>query len=353
VAGGRGAVAVVTALAALLLAGCSSGGSSGGANGGADGRFGEPTGAGVPTTFSAALAALPSTSWDGGYVEFGDVAHVNALSGPAGSGPLSEYYGIGESSLAGFAEQDLGALGFDPLKAAAAVTVGQLPNQVTVLYGSFDASAVDSKLSAAHFKNKGTAGGGTVWALGADNQQNLQNPTGNPLANDIDVTAARIAIGPSATDVDALAAPSGAMLSSNSAINALASCLDGASAGIISQPSSGTIGQPTSTPDSRPIGIGLVAPSAQSAGEEICASAADSATATAIGANFTKQIETGTSRRLNEPWSKVLVDPQASVVSSSPAVVRLTTRPGSGSHIGVLLESLFAAESDLSTLISP
>jgi hypothetical protein len=336
----------LAAAAVLALAGCSSSGSDGGDGGSNGGRLGGPSPAGgAPTTVSAALAATPGTSWDGAYVEFGAVSHVIALNGSTGSGPLLAYLGMGESPLAESGDQSADVLGFDPFKATAAVTVGQLPKQATVVYGSFDASAVGKKLAAAGFKQKGSAAGGTVWGLAADNQADVDNPTGNPQLNDLLVTASRIVLGPSTADVEALAATGGTTLASNAKLSALASCLGDAYAGVIS-PASPSIG-------SAPVGIGVTGDSGQDASEEVCVSAEDSATAKAIGAHWTQQITSGHSQQQDEPWSKLLVDPQASVVSSSPAVVRLTAKPAAGAHAGTLLEALYAPQTDFSNLISP
>jgi hypothetical protein len=334
------------AVAALVLAGCSSGGSGGG-GGASGGRFGGPSvGGGLPTSISAALAGVPSAGWDGTYLEFGDVTQVVALNGGSlGAGPVEAYVGLGESSIAGFEEEAGSVLGFDPLKATAAVTVGQPPSQATVLYGTYDAASIGRKLTASGFKQKGAAAGGTLWAYGPDNQVNVNNPTGDAQMNDLNVATSRIAYGGSSVNVDRLVAPTGPTLASNAQLSALASCLGDASAAVI------TTFAPS--PGSTLYGIGLVGSSGKDASEEICVSAKDSATASAIGANWTKQLETGRSQRLDQPWSKLLIDPQASVVSSSPAVVRLTSKPAAGSHVGVLLESFYAPETDFTVLTSP
>jgi hypothetical protein len=339
----------LAAAAVLALAGCSSGGSNGGdgGDGGSNGgRLGGPSPAGgVPTTFSVALAATPATGWDDTYVEFGAVSHVVSLNGSPGSGPLLAYVGMGESPLAESGNRSADVLGFDPLTVTAAVTVGQPPKQATAVYGAFDVSAVGKKLTAAGFKQKGSAAGGTVWGLAADDQVDLDNPLGDPQLDDVLVTAGRIVLGPSATDVEALAAAGGSTLASNAKLSALASCLGAAYAGMIS-PASPAIG-------STPVGVGVVGDSGQDASEEICVSAEDSATANAIGAHWTRQITSGRSQQQDEPWSKLLTDPRASVVSSSPTVVRLTAKPAAGARAGTLLEALYAPQTDFSNLISP
>jgi hypothetical protein len=329
--------AAAAAAAALLLAGCS--GNSGGSGGGS-------AGGGAPGTVSAALSLLPSTSWDAGYLEFGQVTAVLGLNGGSlGTGPAQAYLGLGEGSIADAGAQ-ASVLGFDPDKASAAVTVGLPPAQATAIYGSFDASAVGRKLTGAGFKQKGTAGGGTIYALAADNEINANNPTGDPQFNVVDVGSSRIVYGGSSANVDALAEfGGGTSLSSNSQVNALASCLGDAKAALIGQ-SSRSAGSPL-------VGIGLTGSSGSDAGEEICVQAKDSATASAIGAAFALKVRTGRSIRADEAWSSLLIDPQASVVSSSPAVVRLTAKPASGQEAGILLRTYIDAPTDLSALITP
>ena len=342
--GGPTARCGAAAAAALLLAGCSSG--SGGGSGG--GRFGGSTGAAgaVPDTVAAALSAVPTTGWDTGYLEFGDVAAITALdNGSPGSGPAQAYIGIGESSLAETGDVAVNVLGFDPLKAKAAVTVGRPPTQAAVLYGGYDASAIGKKLTAAGFKEKGTSGGGTLYALGADNQLDPNNPTDDPQLNVLWVSSTRIVYGMSTADVDTLATPTGATLASNTQIEALAQCL-GAAKGAV-------IGGGSTEKGSSLVAIGLTGTSASDATEEVCVLAKDSATAQAIGSSFAQKIRSGRSQTRDEPWSQLLTDPQSSVVSSSPAVVRLTAQPVSGQHPGILLEAYFGPQTDFSTLITP
>lgn len=334
----RGAAALAVVLA--LAAGCSGGS---GTSGGSAGAAAE---GGAPGTVSAALSRMPSTAWDTTYVEFGQVATVLGINGgTSGTGPAEEYLGVGDSSLAATGVT-ASVLGFDPLKVTAAVSVGMLPAQTTALYGTFDASAIGKKLTGDGFKQKGAAGGGTLYALAADNQISVNNPTGDPQFNVVDVSAGRIVYGGSTANVDALAAFTGnAPLSSNTDISALASCLGDSKAAEITQL--------TQSAGSPLVGVGLTGGSSSDLGEEICVLAKDSATANAIGAGFAQKIRSGRSIRANEPWSQLLADPQSSVVSSSPAVVRLSAKPAAGGRAGILLRTYMDSPSDFSALITP
>lgn len=334
----------ITAIALIattaMLAGCS------GSNGGSGNGTGVPTTSAAPSTVSAALAELPVTSWDSGSLEFGDVAQVGTLNGGAEvSGPIMSYAGVGESALAPFEQQDVTVLGFDPLKVTAAVTVGQLPHQATAVYGSFDAAAVGKKLSAAGFKDKGTADGGELWAIADNDQATMTNPTGDPQLNVLDVTANRIVYGGSTTEVDSLAGSASTPLSTHAELAAIADCLGSARAAVI-----GPAPQVSGTPM---IGIGLLADSAADASEEVCVSAQSATAATAIESHWIQQIQNGRSQEVDAAWSTLLVDPQATAASNSPVVARLTAKPAAGVKVGTLLEAYYGPSTDFRNLLSP
>lgn len=325
---------------AAVLAGCSASG------GGSRSGTGTPSTGAAPMTLSAVLAELPVTSWDTGSLEFGDVAQVGTLNGGAEvSGPIMAYVGVGESALASFEQQDVGVLGFDPLKVTVAVTVGQLPHQATAFYGSFDAAAVGRKLSAAGFKDKGAADGGELWAIADDDQATMTNPTGDPQLNVLDVTADRIVYGGSTAEVEALAASASTPLSTDAGLAAIANCLGSARAAVIG-PATVAAGSPM-------IGIGLLADSGTDASEELCVSAQSTTAATAIESHWIQQIQNGRSRGIDAAWSTLLVDPQATTASNSPAVARLTAKPAAGVKAGTLLQAYYGSSTDVSSLITP
>lgn len=342
-----GAVAVAAA-GALLLAGCSSGpsgGGSGGSGGGVGGLFGGG-GGGVPTTIAQALAQLPATSWDTGYAEFGDVKKLVALDGgEKAGGPLFAYVGVGESSFAAQTSLTDSPLGFDPLAVSAATSVGNEPHQITVDYNDFNASAVGSKLSKEGFKQHGTADGGDLWSIGDNDEANVDNPTGLPNLNVLLVSSSRITLGGSSADVKAIAGPVGTSLSSG-AMGAVADCLGPALAALIG---------PRSAPStsSSLLGIGLLAPSAAEASEELCVEVPDATQAATVAATWKTQIGTGLSERIKAPWSTLLTDPQATVLSAVNGVttVRLTAKPASGAHLGALLQTYFSASNDMDGLL--
>jgi len=336
--GAVGAAGCLVAATALLLAGCSSSGGSGGNGGG--------SGSGTPSTFAAALAEIPSTGWDGSYFEFGDISQVNELNKAAGGSALFAYTTVGASQLDESGQAMDGSLGFDLLSVSAAVTVGQLPHSAMVLYGSFNASTVGTKLAALGFKNHGSADGGTLWAIGDNDQPSEQNPTGDPSLNVLDVSSDRIVLGGSTAEVEAIAAPATKSLATSAKLAALANCLGSAKAGLIG-PAYAADAQ-----DSTYVGVGLVDSSGAAASEELCVTASSTSAASAIEANWTRRIEHGTVVSLNEPWSKLLTNPQATVTSSSPIVVRLSAQPASGAKVGALIDDYESPYVDFSNLIN-
>ena len=326
----------LVAATALLLAGCSSAGGSG--SGGLDSA--------MPSTFATALAEIPSTSWDGSYFEFGDISQVNQLNKAASGSALFAYTTVGASQLNESGQAMDGSLGFDLLNVPTAVTVGQLPHSAMVLYGSFNPSTVGTKLAALGFKNHGSADGGTLWAISDNDKVDMQNPTGDDSLNVLDVSSGRIVLGGSTAEVEAIAAPATTSLATSSKLAAIANCLGSAKAGLIGP------AYATETQDSTYVGIGLVASSGTAASEELCVTASSTSAASAIEANWTQRIEHGNVVSLKEPWSKLLTNPQATVTSSSPIVVRLSAQPAAGAKVGVLINDYESPYVDFSNLIN-
>jgi hypothetical protein len=134
-------------------------------------------------------------------------------------------------------------------------------------------------------------------------------------------------------------------LSTDGTLAALADCLGSVKAAEIEMTA------PTPSQSTQTVAIGLLADSARNAREELCVPAGGSNDANAIASNWTKQIETGRSTSLNEPWSDLLTNPTSVILSGSPTVVRLTAQPVAGTRVGILLQAFLT--SSLSPLISP
>lgn len=333
---------------ALTLAACSSSPSGGG--GGGNGLLG--LGGETPTTIAGALAAVPGTTWDGAYAEFGDVAKVAALNGGLSeSGPVAPYLGIGEGGFAEEVDPSGPTIGFDLFGVSAALTVGNLPHQVTVVYGSFDAASVGAKLGKEGFKQRGTADGGTLWGYGTDGQTNVNNPTGLPNLNEFLVSSTRIALGDASADVETVAGSASSPLSGTAGLEAVAKCLGPALAAVITPRTLSA----TPAPGTPMLGIGLLADTASDASEEVCVTASSGSSASAIAAKWTSAVTTGRSTRLAEPWSQQLTDPQATTLGAVDGVitVRLTAKPAAGSRVGTVLETFYSASADLDVLIGP
>ncbi|MBR7836119.1 hypothetical protein KDL01_22775 [Actinospica durhamensis] len=335
---------------ALALTACSSSTSGGG--GGGSGLPGLGLGGGPPTTVAGLLDALTRTSWDGAYVEFGDVAKVAALNGGISEkGPVAAYVGIGEGGFADEVDPSGSTIGFAPLGVSAAFTVGNLPHQVTVVYGSFDAASIGAKLGKEGFKQRGTPDGGTLWGYGTDGQTSMNNPTGVPNLSEFLVSSSRIALGDASDDVEAVAGPVRAPLSSVAGLKAVAQCLGPALAAVITPRTLSA----NPSPDTPMLGIGLLADTASDASEEVCVTASSASSASAIAAKWTSAVTTGRSTRLAEPFSELLTDPQATILGALDGVmtVRLTAKPAAGSRVGTVLTTFYSASVDLDALIGP
>ena len=328
---------------ALALTGCS-GGPPGGVTGLPSSDYAGPV---VPTTIGFALGDVAATSWDTDYVEFGDVAKVVALNGGSGQGPLVEYVGVGQSGYAQDLADPKATLGFDPFGVQAALTVGNLPHQVTFVYGGFNPTSVGAVLGKEGFKLRGTVDGAALWGYGTDGQMNPNNPTGLPSLDDMLVSGRRIGLGDAGADLKALAGSPNPPLYSHDGMGAVAQCLGSALAAVITPR--------TSAAKAPLLGIGLLADTAQDASEEVCVTASSASSAETISAQWTSAVATGHSTRLDEAWSKLLTDPQAATLApvDGAITVRLTAKPAAGARVGTVLATFFSASADLDGLIGP
>lgn len=336
--------------AVLLLAACSSshsGGSRGSAAPGSAGGSAGGSSGGVPTNIAQALAQVPSTDWDTAYIEFSRPKTILHLDGgKPGSGPLSDYGNFGEEYFESTTEDSAQVLGFDPLAADAALTVGAPGKQAAIVYGTFDASSVGSVLGKEGFKSQGTADGAAVWAIGDNNQMNENNPTGVPNLNVMLVSPSRIVLGGAAADAKTIASSSGTSISGTATLGALAGCLGPAPAALI--------GPESNLPKAPMLGIGVLADSGTDASEELCVAVPDASAGSALAAHVKSVIATGRSRGRGEPWSKVMIDPRTTVLPPVDGVttVRLTVRPGPDGQLGALLSLYYGNPDDsLSKLI--
>lgn len=272
----RGTVVLVVA---ALAAGCSSGGSSGSGSGG------------VPKSLADALKDVHATgatktelTW--GQYAGGNGAHYDQVLSPV--------------------------LGFSVLKQPFVLTVGKLPNQVTIMYGTFDPATIGDKLKALGYQSTDRGHGETQWLIRDNHEFNMnQQPEAlaNTLAtyNVIRLSKGRLVYGGATADLDAALPAQGAALAHDDVVGAVAKCLDKAASGMFDA-------------TAVPLGVGA----GPSGTETICVSAADDATARKYADEFVKRATSGKSARTLQPWSELIADPKAEVLGGKGHVVRLT-----------------------------
>ncbi|WP_194924452.1 hypothetical protein [Catenulispora pinisilvae] len=316
---GRSAAFVTAlALAAGSAAACSSSGSTSAGGGDSSGSFKDT------------LENIHAVAQTSDYIEYGATAQVAKLAGgtkPATGGPFTQLQGIGAEQLFQYWALLPPLTGFDSTTVTSAVTVGNPPNAVGVLYGSFDPAAIGAKLAAWGYKKQDRGGGVTAWISNDDHKfdaTKLDPTTGvgpgmTGWLNVIWVSNTSIAYGGATSDLAAALPAQSKPLSSDNVLSSLADCL-GSPLGAMVLTDPKTIGNSAATA----IAFGVTATNASDAQEEICVAASDAAGAKTIATAFTKAVTTGTDLVQNNPWSKELTAPQTDVLGGSAHVVRLS-----------------------------
>ncbi|MBW8802720.1 MAG: hypothetical protein JF587_02490 [Catenulisporales bacterium] len=308
-----GAVALVTAV--LLTAGCSSSGSAGGSAGGSSGGSSGSGSGGVPKTIAEALRdvhAAPTTKTDFAYGRYG----------------AAKQYPYDEALTP--------VIGFSA-KAPFVLTLGKAPNEVTVLYGTFDPAAIGTKLQGLGYKQTDRGHGETQWLIRDDHQFDMnQQPEalGAMLStlNVIRVSKDRIVYGGATADLDAAVPAQSASLAADPAAGEIAKCLGADASGEFT------------TTYSVPLAVGI----GSDGTETLCVAAEGDRSAQAYGDIFTTQITKGESVVSRLPWSQLLADPKAESLGGKAHVVRLTARSVTTGHL-ILPEALL--NGDVATLI--
>lgn len=323
----RAAVAV----AMILLAGCSSSGSKSAADGGRG-------------PVADALRKVHATALTKTAFEFGDVSGTLRLDGgrTTGSAPFSKLFGYGASGIAAQSQLLPDRTGIDLARATSAITVGRPPNQVGVLYGSFDASAIGAKLQALGYRKR-TDGGDTVWTLHDDHRLDPSGPLADigivAQLNVVHVSATRIVYGGAGSDIDqALAGKP--TLADDPTFAGLGDCLGDARAAVVQA-------DPQTWP--LPFGAGVTATSAADEEEVLCVATKDDATAKALAAAWPGRVAKGMSQRTAEPWSDLLSAPRAKVLGDASHIVQLRAHAAGGHRPGVLFDAVNTR--DLSALL--
>lgn len=316
------AAASVLALAMGSAAACSSSGSSGGGSGGGGGSG----------AFADALKNVHDTAQTSGTIEFGDTAQLAKLNGgttPASNGPFARLVGTGSDQLTQYASLLPPLTGFDSTTATSAISLGNPPNQVGVLYGSFDPTAVGAKLAAWGYHKSDRGGGVTAWVFQDDHQQDMSKLDANGVGpgmtgwlNVIWVSTSSIAYGGATSDLAAALPAQSKPLSGDAVVGALANCLGTTLIAYVI-----TDAKQIGTSGISAIAFGVTATSASDIREEICAAAPSASGAQAFATGFSKAVGSGLDYVRNQPWSTLLSDPQTSVIGGGEHVVRLTAKP--------------------------
>jgi hypothetical protein len=318
------------AVAVILLAGCSSSGTKSAGGGGG------------PVV--DALRKVHATDLSKTAFEFGDTAGVLRLDGgrTTGSAPFSKLFGYGASGIAAQYQLLPDRTGIDLARATTAITVGSPPNQVGVLYGSFDAARIGAKFQALGY-HKRVDGGDTVWTLHDDHQADPSGPLADlgivAQLNVVHVSGTRVVYGGAGSDIDQVLGGK-PTLADDSTYAGLAGCLGEARAAVIQT-------DPQTWP--LPFGVGVTATSAADEQEVLCVATKDDATAKALAAAWPGRVRKGTSQHTAQPWSDLLTAPQAKVLGGPAHIVRLRAHAAHDHAPGVLFDA--ATTRDLSALL--
>lgn len=301
------ALGATAVLCALMFAadGCSSGSARSG------GLVGPVT---APTTLAAALRSVPVTSWDTDYLEFSDTRELAAFA----RGGLRGYSALGDPT---FGQAETPNPYIDLTAVTAAVTVGIVPAQASILYGRFDPAAIGKKLAAAGYTQQGTDDDATLWLYSSATATPAESPVADSTVDAIALAPTRIIYSSSLDSIEQIAVPPTRSLYTDTAFASVADCLGSAKAGLIDP-------EPVQPPEDRLImGVGLQPSSAKDTRQEYCVDEPNGAAASALEANWTKQLTTGRRPSTDTPWSQEFGDPRAQIASSAPLVVRLTADP--------------------------
>ncbi|NEA97631.1 hypothetical protein [Streptomyces sp. SID13726] len=275
------------------------------------------------TPLITALSQVKDTHLTQDWIEFGDVAGVRARSGAGSASPRDPLLGYGEQKLADAAALLPGLTGIDPFAARTALTLGYPPDQVGVLYGSFNTTEIGAKLRKLGYKEHALAGGETSWIIRDHHQIDQKDPLAQlgilTALNVVRVSSKRIVHAGATADIDKTL--SGARsLSDNEEVGGIADCLG--------QVEAAQIGFDVNISDT-PLGVGVLRPSGSDADatEVACVTTESEGAAQALASGWPGRVKSTMSARAGEPWSKLLTRPRAEVVGGASHVVRLTARP--------------------------
>jgi hypothetical protein len=174
-----------------------------------------------------ALGRVRATADTRKTVEYGEPAAVRELMAKDKSRYIT-LQGYGYGSIAPYSLKVKDTLGLELTGFDGAIFAGEPPKMTTVLWGDYDTSTVDSKLSDLKIDSE-QAGGGTRWHVAKDNEINFEGPFTDvvpPAAfNDIWTRDGAFAFAPTSAGVDWVTEPGDETLAGDDVLVGLAKCL--------------------------------------------------------------------------------------------------------------------------------
>lgn len=273
------------------------------------------------TTLITALSQVKDTHLTQDWIEFGDVAGVRSQSTGGTGSQRDPLLGYGAPKLADAAALLPDLTGIDPFAARTALTLGYPPDQVGVLYGTFNSKEIGSKLRKLGYAEHALAGGETTWIIRDHHQIDEKDPLAQlgilTALNVVRVSPERIVYAGATADIDKTL--SGAKpLADNEEVGGIADCLGKVKAA--------QIGFDVNVSNT-PLGVGVLESSGTDTTEIACVTTKSQDAAQALASAWPGRVRSTRSAMSNEPWSKLLTHPQAEVVGGASHIVRLTARP--------------------------
>ncbi|MEY9859301.1 hypothetical protein ABH935_004929 [Catenulispora sp. GAS73] len=268
-------------------------------------------GSGGSGSFKDTLKNIHATAQTSGFIEYRDSALLTKINKgkDVWTSPFSLLYNHGEGPFLQYGGELPPLTGFDAQQATSAISVGNPPNTVGVLYGSFDTSTIGTKLAAWGYTKQDRGGGVTAWIFKDDNQADTSQPDtmnvgpgmGGRL-NVIWVSKSSIAYGYMTSDLASALPAQSKPLSQDAMVGPLTDCL----------------------------GSTLIAYVITDQ-KVICVAAPTTAGAQALAAGFMKSVGSGRDPEGDKPWSSEVSDAQTKVLGGPTHVVQLTaTQIGGG-----------------------
>ncbi|WP_157436300.1 hypothetical protein [Actinospica robiniae] len=312
------------------------------------------SGAAGSITIAQALSSIPDTGWDEGLIAFGATVRMTALDGSNDPGPYSTVYGLVDELIPLYGgpqgePQEVATLGFDPQKAPFTVTVmggSRSVSSATTLFGSFDMTTIAAKLAATGFTRTGSSSGATTWAYKSSGN-GLEFPMtadNDSVPGAISISPSRLVFSPTASPVSSISASATKPLIQNPTVDALATCLGPATAGLV-----GRLYQQPNVPGATHAALGITAGSGSTTTVEVCVAADSPSVAQGMKTRWITGVRTGKDSESASPWSSMLTNPQAADEGTS--VVRLSAELTSKVTPSLILDQYLSGR--ISTLILP